>query len=83
MKKIAYSKAAGRAMLALPNQVRQLIRAKLEQYATDPKSQANNVKRLQGEPYLRLRIGDYRVVFFDEKTVITVVRIGHRKEIYR
>ena len=31
----------------------------------------------------RFRIGDYRVVFDIENDEIVVLRIGHRKEIYR
>ena len=31
----------------------------------------------------RFRIGDYRVVFDFEGTEIVVLRVGHRKEIYR
>ena len=35
-------------------------------YAADPASQAANVKALKGEPgVLRLRVGDWRVVFED------------------
>jgi len=42
------------------------------------------LKRLQGEKLWRLRIGDYRavveIIIYMNK--ITVVRIGHRKNIY-
>ncbi len=31
----------------------------------------------------RFRIGDYRVIFDIESTDIVVLRVGHRKEIYR
>ena len=70
-------------MLALPKQTQQLIRSKLEQYAADPNSLANNVKRLQGEAFMRMRVGDYRVIFNDDGEVIAVMRVGHRKEVYR
>jgi mRNA interferase RelE/StbE len=45
-----------------------LIRSKITQYATDPASQANNVKRLSGVDALRLRVGDFRVIFFETAT---------------
>ncbi|MBS1266542.1 MAG: hypothetical protein MAG795_00509 [Candidatus Woesearchaeota archaeon] len=32
--------------------------------------------------YFRLRVGDYRVIF-SVKEVITILKIGHRKNIYR
>jgi len=33
----------------------------------------------------RVRIGDYRVIYdvFDEVLVVTVVAVGHRREVYR
>jgi len=35
--------------------------------------------------YLRVRTGDYRIVYLVEEDVLTVliIRIGHRKEVYR
>lgn len=37
------------------------------------------------EPIYRLRTGDYRIIYRVEKHIITVsvIEIGHRKEIYR
>lgn len=31
----------------------------------------------------RFRIGDYRVIFDVSGTVITIINLGHRREIYR
>ncbi|PMP61441.1 MAG: hypothetical protein C0198_05005 [Sulfurihydrogenibium sp.] len=47
----------------------------------------SNVKKLvkkYGKELYRLKIGDYRVIFFiDEDTrTINIVKIGHRKEVY-
>ena len=35
--------------------------------------------------YWRYRIGDYRVItrFYDDVMVIAVVKVGHRREVYR
>ena len=45
----------------------------------------HGIEKLQGVDLWRLRIGDYRVIYAidDEEMLITVVRIGHRREIYR
>lgn len=42
------------------------------------------LKRLVGSPYFRLRVGDYRVILDikDDKLIIYVIELGHRKNIY-
>lgn len=46
----------------------------------------NNIKPLKGEysGKFRLRVRDYRVIFRieEEKVLIMIIRIGHRKEVY-
>ena len=44
------------------------------------------VKKLQGEEGIwRLRVGDYRVLYTiqHQELVILVLKIGHRREVYR
>ena len=43
------------------------------------------VKMHGGGGYYRLRVGDYRVVYAieDDVLLVLVVRIGHRREVYR
>lgn len=59
---------------------------KIKILSADPKNLANNIKKLKGkyQEYYRLRVGDYRVIYSQEKDrlVIIIIRIGHRKEIY-
>jgi len=31
----------------------------------------------------RLRVGNYRVIYVIEKDVVLIVKIGHRKEVYK
>lgn len=43
------------------------------------------MKKLVGElTAWRIRVGDYRVIYdvFDDQLVVTVVRAGHRREVY-
>lgn len=42
------------------------------------------VKRLVGSPHYRLRVGDYRVILDiqQDKLLILVLEMGHRKNIY-
>ncbi|UGB25451.1 type II toxin-antitoxin system RelE/ParE family toxin [Methylorubrum sp. B1-46] len=83
MAEVVYSKAAVQALIRLPADVSRKIRLKIEQYAADPASLANNVKALRGEPgILRLRVGDWRVLFTEEGVVIAVIRIAPRGDAY-
>jgi mRNA interferase RelE/StbE len=43
------------------------------------------IKKLTGANHYRLRVGDYRIIFEiqDERVVVLVVRIGHRRDVYR
>lgn len=41
---------------------------------------------MAGEAHVyRVRVGDYRIVYevFDDRLVIQVVRVGHRRDVYR
>ena len=43
---------------------------------------SSDVKRLQGSSEFRLRVGDYRVIFMLEGDTMTILKVGHRKNIY-
>lgn len=58
------------------------ILSKIEAYAANPASLANNIKALQGSTALRLRVGEYRVVFEENEREIIVTKIGPRGSVY-
>ncbi|RUX02020.1 MAG: type II toxin-antitoxin system RelE/ParE family toxin [Mesorhizobium sp.] len=58
------------------------ILSKIETYATDASTLANSVKALQGSSALRLRVGDYRVIFEETDQEIIVTKIGPRGSVY-
>jgi len=66
--------------------VQKKIKSKLETLCTNPKTLENNIKALKGEFHgkFRLRINQYRVIFQikDKELIITIIRMGHRKEVY-
>lgn len=43
---------------------------------------SGDVKALKGAPGMRLRSGDWRVLFTTKGNTITVHAVGHRREIY-
>lgn len=69
-------------MRKLPANTSRLIRSKIEAYASDPASQANNVKALKGRDAIRLRVGDWRVILDDQGNVLAVLDVGPRGDIY-
>jgi len=82
MKDIIFQPEALEALRKMPTKTRDRIMSKIEAYATDPATQANNVKALKGYDAIRLRIGDWRVIIRDG-VVIDVLRIGPRGKVYK
>lgn len=68
----------------LPSHDQKRVKARIDQLAEDPRPAG--VKRLKGETDLfRLRSGDYRIIYSieDVRLVVLVIRIGHRRDVYR
>ena len=83
-REIGYSREALKTLDRIPRTTRDLIREKVRQYAADPASLANNVKRMQGfTDRYRLRVGDWRVIFDANGNVLFVVRIASRGGAYQ
>jgi mRNA interferase RelE/StbE len=79
MKDISFTPAALRQWLKLSAGVRKRIDDKLTAYASGG---SGEVKRLKGRAGCRLRIGDWRVIFIEDKASITIVGVGNRRDIY-
>jgi mRNA interferase RelE/StbE len=80
--RIVYTKRAVKDVSKLEPEVRERIKEAMERYADIPL----NYTRKMIDPSLgtyRFRIGDYRTIFDIEGDEIVVLRIGHRREIYR
>jgi mRNA interferase RelE/StbE len=79
---IDYHRDALKALQRMDRATASRIVAKIEQLATDPGSLANNVRALKGGGGLmRLRIGDWRVIYRDG-VVLRIVRIAPRGSAY-
>jgi len=83
--KIEFTPAAARQLKKLPKQAQQRILAVIDILKTNPRPP--KAERLKGSlrGLLRVRTGDYRIIYFveNDRMVVCVVRIGDRKEIYR
>ncbi|MBU3694023.1 MAG: type II toxin-antitoxin system RelE/ParE family toxin [Rhodocyclaceae bacterium] len=84
MYSIEYSRKAVRALIRMPRNVRDLIRSKVEELAAAP-MEARNVRKLNGRPGYRLRVGDWRVIYDIEgaRLVVRVLHIGARGGVYQ
>jgi len=79
---VVFTKRATRDISKLEPEIKENIGEALKRYGKD----ALNYARKMVDPSLgtyRFRIGDYRVIFDIEGDEIIVLRVGHRKEIYR
>ena len=62
---------------------RQRIVQRIRQLADDPRPAGS--QKLSGRDRYRIRQGPYRIVYAieDDKLVVYVVKVGHRKDVYR
>lgn len=75
--------AAIRALRRIDPQDRGRIQGAIALLGTDPRPPG--AKALHGRPGLRVRVGDYRIVYtvHDDVLLIVVVTLGHRRDVYR
>jgi mRNA interferase RelE/StbE len=80
--RIIFSDRVLKQLKKLEKNVQESIISALERIRIRPQA---HVTKLVGDPGYRLRVGDYRVIFdIDEgNLVILVIKIGHRKKIYK
>jgi len=82
---IEWSAPALRELRKLDKPLARRILAAVTRLCVDPRPPG--VQALMGQPpgTMRLRIGDYRVVYviWDDLVLVTVVRVAHRREVYR
>ena len=82
--RIEFRPAALRQMRRIPQPFKSRLLAAIAALAETPRPPGS--VRLQGpEGFHRVRVGDYRIIYLIEDRVllICVVRVGHRKDVYR
>ena len=81
---IEFTRRAEKEFRALPPEIRRRLAPKIDALKLNPRPRG--VKSLEGpDGILRLRAGDYPVLYqvLDDRLVVLLVKIGHRREIYR
>jgi len=74
--------AAARSLRKLDPRVRRRVQGAIALLAHDPRPPG--ARALQGRAGLRVRVGDYRIIYAveDDVLLVVVVRLGHRRDVY-
>ena len=80
--KLVYTNRADKDIQKLPPEIKKRIGKALLRYEQDPYRYSETLRDSNLGTY-RFRIGDYRVIFDLEGSEIVVLRVGHRRDIYK
>ena len=84
---INITKRAQKQLFKLSVTIRERIAEQIFMLGHNPDNPSLDIKSLTNDPEarLRLRVGNYRVKFNrdDEIRIVEIIRVGHRKEIYK
>ena len=80
--KILYTRRAAKDISKLEWKIKNRIKKALEECMEAPQNSARKMVNPSLGDY-RLRVGDYRVIFDLQDDEIIILRIGHRREIYK
>ncbi len=84
MYSIVYKKSAAKELLSLPYHSANKIRNAINRLSENP--YPAGFKKLEGSKNAcRIRIGIYRIIYTIEhkQCIIEIIKVGHRKHIYR
>ena len=81
---VEIARPAIRSIAGLPPKEQRRIRAAIDLLAEEPRPPG--CVALSGEESVyRVRVGDYRILYevIDARLVVHVIRVGHRRDVYR
>lgn len=80
---VQFETAAKKQLLCLDPGLQRRIMSKLETLKANPRSQG--AIKLSGSSSWRVRVGDYCIIYdiLDQQLIVSVIKVGHRREIYR
>jgi len=82
--RIKVQRSAAKALKKIPKLDRKRIGKKIDNLAEKLPS-PDTTKMKGNNPFHKVRVGDYRIVYEiqDDVLLILIVKVGHRKDIYR
>jgi mRNA interferase RelE/StbE len=81
--KLLIKPSAVKELEALPTKDRRRLVARLQRLSGEPRPPGS--EKLSGRDLYRIRQGNYRVLYsvHDQELIILVIKVGHRREVYR
>ena len=82
--RIEVKRSAAKALKKIPKPERKCISKKIDSLAE--KLPNPDITKMKGNnPFHKVRVGNYRIIYEiqDDALLILIVKIGHRKDIYR
>ena len=81
---VVFKRSAMRQLKRLPQNIQRRIADAVDRLADNPRPHGY-IQMETDDILYRIRVGDYRIVYeiIDNQLVVLVIRIGHRREVYR
>lgn len=81
--RLEFKKSVAKDLRKIPNQDVARILTRIRALSNEPRPVG--AEKLSGEDKYRIRQGDYRIVYVvnDAEICVVVVKVGHRREVYR
>lgn len=81
--KVVFKQSIAKDLCRIPKKDVEKILKRIEKLAEEPRPPG--VEKLSGQEKYRIRQGVYRIVYAieDKELVVVVVKVGHRREVYR
>ncbi len=79
---LIYTRAAGKDIRKLDGVTRKKLGKKLLAFQENPFLAAKKLEHTSFERY-RVRIGNYRIIFAPDGQTIVILRVRHRREVYK
>ncbi len=80
---ILIKRSAARELESLPAKDRRRVTSRIQGLARNPRPPG--CEKLSGEEKYRVRQGNYRILYeiLDNDLIVTVVKVGNRRDVYR
>ena len=80
---IVFKQSVAKDFRQIPNKDIQRILKRIDSLGDDPRPVG--AEKLSGDEKYRIRQGNYRILYTieDEIVTVTVVKVGHRRDVYR